>query len=313
MLIASLLVAGRIGATPAREAQDLVVDDAVSKMKAGDLEAARHKLQMALMVEVTPRRLYHLALVEREMGHRATALRVARRFEAHPDVDPRRRAAFEKGFMEELIASTARVTVEAPRGGVVEVDDYAGEAPLPIAIDVEPGERIIRLKVDGREVDARGLSLKAGDSVHVVLHPRDARAEAAAPAPSSDPSTARERARTADSYRPVAGYVVPSAMLGAAAVALGFGVGYAVASNRAHDEAEALGPGTCVDPSSPQCAAQRARVARVNTLGDTSVGLYVASGALAAGAIVSFLVWPSSRRDLRITASPTGLGVSGRF
>lgn len=298
-------------APPSREAPDPAVDYAVEQMKSGDLEGARRRLQLAIMNDdPTPRRLYHLALVEREMGHAGAALRLARRFHDHPDADKKKVALLEKTFMADLLLVTARVVVEAPAGSTVEVDDYVGVAPLGYPIDLDPGERVVRLKIEGREVDARALSLKALDFVNVALH-------VPSPSPSPPPPTATAsvapKPSETGSYRPAAGYAVPAGLLGLGAGAFAIGVVYAVESQRAFDEMIKLAPGACVDFSSASCSAHQARIAHVNAADNTSIGFYVASGVLAAGAIVTFLVWPSSQRNLRLTASPTGLGVTGRF
>jgi hypothetical protein len=71
-----------------------------------------------------------------------------------------------------------------------------------------------------------------------------------------------------------------------------------VASQNAKDEEDALRkPGICSNPASPECQALEDKRSDVDMKGTISTIGYVGGGVLLAAAVVTYVVWPASKKS----------------
>ena len=86
-----------------------------------------------------------------------------------------------------------------------------------------------------------------------------------------------------------------------------------VASQSAKDEEDALRhPGTCAVTTSPQCQALDDKISSTTAKGTVSTIGYVSGGVLLAAAVVTYIVWPSSKKSASgITFAPVASANGG--
>lgn len=109
---------------------------------------------------------------------------------------------------------------------------------------------------------------------------------------------------------------------------IGMGVGFAMSSDSAKTDSEAIrrgSPGLCAPPAASQCATYDSKRSDSESASTISTVGYVAGGVLLAGAAAAFVFWPKSRENAAATGirpegirplignGTLGAGLEGRF
>ncbi len=221
-------------------------------------------------------------------------------------------------FVSQAWNATGHLQIDAPLGTTLTLD---GKAKDPGgAIDVEPGMHAVVAQL-GPVSKTVTVSCVAGEKVPVKI---DFDMHSPAPvafAPTSVTSADAERVR-ADGVS-AAGTAVRWGLTGAAAVALGFAVGFDV--DRASKKSDAASyfanhAGSCARATSPTCVSGTQIIDDENrsaALADVFLGVGVAA---AAGAAVAWIFWPKQKNsEARVWVVPrvgpnwAGAQAGGRF
>ncbi|KYF78714.1 hypothetical protein BE18_23345 [Sorangium cellulosum] len=250
---------------------------------------------------------------------------------------------------QRLAESRAQVGALAVKAGTpgaeVLVDGKAvGKAPLEGEVFVEPGEHRVEARLEGYAPASQTVKVAKGGTVEVTLAMALAKSEAqeAASVVRTDGGTGAPSAHAGAPAAELAHGApvepasppqprswVPVIALGAASVVgLGVGIGMTVASRNARSDADAQraailsrGPGCVNAPSdvASACKAFKDTAGSAEAFGTGALVAYVASGALAAGA-VTYALWPRSattgssvgiRPIVSLATSETMVGVVG--
>lgn len=300
------LAASAIATTTTRSARadDAAVAEAQERFKegldladAGKTEAARLKFQQAWAVFKSPSVLYNLARAEQLTGHDLDALEHFRLFLRLSETDVKITDAMRdraRQNVAELGARVAQIEVDVPKGARVTIDGKAladpGAAPRDPA-PVTPGRHLVEASYEGK---TRSVTVDAvsGETTRARI---DFDPDTAPPPPAPpSPSTAR--------------WLVPAAIGVAGLAGIGVGVGFALSSQSAKDDVEAMrrdNRGLCSAPESAACAAYDERRSDGESAATISYVGYIAGGALLAGAVATYLLWPSEK-----TTSTAKSGVS---
>lgn len=322
--------------TSEREAQARF-EEGIARVRAGNYEGARVSFLQAYVVLQKPYILWNLALAEEKTGSLLAALGHFKQFvRVGPASDDRSVAERHIG---DLMGQTGHLDVTAPTGAQVMLDGApAGAAPLGDTLDVLPGKHHLEVQTaqGTREVFA---DVTSGQFVRVSLMPV---ANSSAPIPSSirlAPAGGREAnagppqgaqpgeqsaARAAEANSSSRDRVIAVAVEGiAAAVSIAVGAYFALRSQAEYDRAaeyrRTFGPNWCFQSTSDPCGAWNDAVNAQSRDATISNILYVAGGALAAGAVVTWLVWPKAQTStaatgtLNLSASGAALQVGLHF
>jgi hypothetical protein len=247
--------------------------------------------------------------------------------------------------LEACKSHVGSVTLQVtPQGSSVVVDDKpVGEGPLGRELFVEPGAHYVYATRDGRRSSTRAFQISAGGRLSFTLVVPGAveppAAQAVGARPPSRLSNVQGGLPPAGEQHGKTGFRVPVLIAGGAtalAVA-GLGAYFAVQSNGASDDAASArrdveaqaGPttprnGLCAAPERPAACAALAGDARdTNRFRNLSIAAFVGAGALAAGTLVTMVLWKDdarsgSGRAARVTVTPligaiSGLQVATRF
>ncbi|WP_437814799.1 PEGA domain-containing protein [Sorangium sp. So ce1078] len=245
--------------------------------------------------------------------------------------------------LAESRAQVGAVTVKVSVAGAeVVVDGKAvGKAPLEGEVFVEAGEHRLEARLEGYAPASQTVKVAKGGTAEVALALAKSEAHEAVPvAKAADGGSAAGAATGAPvaemppavpaepGPEPPKRSWVPVIALGAASVVgLGVGIGTAVASNAASDEAHKQsaaiiqGRGQCVKPESAwvgPCEQVRSDATRADTLGNVARVAFIASGALAIAA-ATYVLWPNAKRSESAVALPVvhsdgaGIAVMGAW
>jgi len=293
-------------------AQDPALTEAQARFKEGiDLadannhEAARLKFQQAWSVYKSPAVLYNLARSEQLTGHDIEAFEHFREFlKAPPDpkvTEVHKKRAQEN--VEELTKKLAQVDVQAPPNARITVDGKHAPEAARDPVPVQPGRHVVEATLEGR-IKSITVECNAGNVTKAKIEFEVTTSNAAAPANNfTEPPPA---GGDGDDRTSSARIVVP-AIIGVAGLAsLGVGIGFGLASQSAKDDEDALRrPGVCSVTTSAECQALDDKRSDVTTKGTISTIGYVGGGVLLAAAVVTYIVWPSSKKSgSRITVAP---------
>ncbi len=287
-----------------REAENRF-NEGVELYTAGKIEEARLKYTQAHAVLKNSRTLWNLAVSEAFSKRPLEAIRHLREYLKLPSPNPVHVASARERYIPDLEKQTARVRVEAPGALKVSVD---GE-PLrdhDTILDVMPGVHRVEVTTP-QGVERREASCGLGETVTVrVVVATTAQTKGDGDKTPTDDSPAR--------------WVVPTALGVAGLAAIGAGIGFRVAASGKGDEAEtARHSQTCGGSApSPECAKALSLAGDEQTDKNVATGLWITGGALAIGALVTYLVWPKSEaRSAGAHVAPLRLGsgavVLGRF
>ena len=221
-------------------------------------------------------------------------------------------------------ASEARVLVDGKAGA-------SGIAGKPVSID--PGAHEIRFERDApSQFVALHVVLRTGEKNREVTGTFPAREAVAAapeapPPPSAAPQMPPSEPEAEVHQAPGGRNAVSISLLGAGVVGIGLGAFFGLESQSDKSDAATLRGGVpsngCPTPSTNMtCQSLSDKVDAQNRDALVSDIMYVAGGVLAAGAVATFLLWPSSeRRDPRgvswvrpfIEPTSGGVRVGGAF
>ena len=158
-------------------------------------------------------------------------------------------------------------------------------------IEVDSGEHVLRFERPGSESVEQKLVIRAGERARVVtVTLRSPAAEVPTPRPGGDEQPAPPE--PVASPRHVTAAALAVAALGAAGVGLAFTLKASSDEQDASNMRGSLPANVCMGASTPSCQSLSDTVSSQHAAVNTATGLYIAAGALAAGAIATWFLWP---------------------
>jgi PEGA domain/Tetratricopeptide repeat len=145
------------------------------------------ELERAESLAPTYRLHYDMALVQRQLGDAAGALRSFRSYLEAGDVLPAARRAEVERAIAELTARVASVTVTANvPGAEIAVDDHVeGTTPLATALTLNPGSHRVRASKVGFRPETKTLEVVGGDRIDQPFSLEEMTPPAPTPPPTS--------------------------------------------------------------------------------------------------------------------------------
>jgi len=319
-----LTCAGMMAAPALAKAQDAAATDAqtrfeegLTRVRRGDFVSARVSFAQAYAVLRKPRILWNLALCEEKTGRLLDALTHFKQVERDPatlDAD----RANARLHVNGLATQIGHVDAQAPPGVTLTVDGgpLSAVAPLSEPLDVPPGHHVIEAKLE-EGTKALGVDAPAGQIAHVTFLSLDASSPPSGPAPipvvaptvpaplvganepvaSAVPRSEAPQGRSVSVPRVITG----AAIGGSAVVAVVLGAYFGARSQSDADTAAGFrrtyGASACSSPMGAlvaTCGQWNDAVKSQNREATASIGLYVAGGALALGAVATWFLWPTS-------------------
>jgi hypothetical protein len=267
-------------------------------------EEAYTRFAQAFAVLQSPPILFNLARTEQLTGRLVEAARHFKEYLEHPDhprITPGLREK-ARGFLAEIEAMLGHITVEAPTGTTITLD---GVAAATGTLDVQPGTHAIVGQL-GPVSRTLTVSCTSGQTVKAQLvfeTPRPSSpalpnpSDSIAPNPLTSSVPAETAAPPASSAGvSAAGTGVRWGLTGAAAVTLGLGIGFDVASHSEKSDAlsyAASHPGACTNMTSPSCAAFGQMLGNGSTT--LSYVFFSVGIASALGAAIAWVWWPKEK------------------
>jgi hypothetical protein len=305
----------RAGDDPAVQQGGALFKEGLRLFAAGDFEHAREKFSKAhALLPKSSAILWNLALAEANSPHAAVdALTHFRAYQHDPNARPKDLSEAETKWIPLLEPQVGELQIDGASGAAVKIDGGdAGSLPFASSVAVAPGPHHVESSAGGDSL-ARDVSVAAGQTVVVHLTaapaapPPPAPAAAAAPPPPAAPVPSRIDAASPPPASDAAGSSHSEASpvrlwltvgLGVASVAsLATGIYFGAQSNNDANAAQqirsGLLPGGCSSPSAT-CTALTNEINGENVDHTASIGLYVGAGALAAGALASWLFLPKT-------------------
>jgi hypothetical protein len=297
--------------------------EGLKRHDAGDEEGARLSFLQAFSVIKRPNITFNLARAEQLTGHPVDAIQHYKVFVADSTVTGADRELARKRIAE-LSAVVGHLSVVAPSGAELWVDQVAvGKAPLNEPLDVATGMHTVQGKVGDKTATVTAVC-NAGQVATATLDLEGAQGVVVAPVPPG----------TQGAGEPSFHYETPGAKV---AVVIGMGAGVvglisggigleiagSSASNAAMMDRMTLQMGTtstsvCPKENPTTCANLMNENNSAASDRNTAIGLFVGAGALAAVAVVTWIVWPKSKvYDVKVapvvTPSAAGLSFGGVF
>jgi hypothetical protein len=174
-------------------------------------------------------------------------------------------------------------------------------------VESDAGEHVLRFERSGSVPAEQKLVLRAGEKARLVtVTLRSVNARVAEPEPVKPPTEAQ--AETSPEPLLSAHHVTAGALALGAVAALGVGALFTVASNQDKDSAGALrtnlpSSDACTHVTTATCQSLSEKVASQYRDMNLATGLFTGAAVLAAGAVVTWLVWPSSDSPQPATGS----------
>jgi hypothetical protein len=296
-----------------------------------DYAAAAQDFAHAYREVPLPKYLWNLALSEFRSGAYWAAYGHLTQYKMDPGA-ARENLAHVDDVLRHTEEHLGHLTVEAPAGFDVTVDGIpVGAAPLPSAVVVDP-DRSHDVTADRgashlvAHVEAPG---RANARVQLVEPTSPPTGAAASPLGTQGPEAAPLHPPGGEKPRSMAGRnITVISLAGLAAASVGVAVGFALTSRseastaanlRLDLNADATRAGLprasicSLRPALPDCANLSTAMQRQNSAAWISDAFYIGAGALAAGALATFLLWPRSspRASAWIvpSASPSSAGI----
>jgi hypothetical protein len=297
-------------------------EQGVAAFQRGDFPAAAAAFDEVYRSTGETKHLWNLAFAEYEGHVTMAALGHMRAYAGKPDANPKNLER-AKAYVDELTKKITRVTLTAPQGSKIEVDGAAyGVAPLGAPIELDPAQPHAIIARRGADVAKQALAPQGGKALDVTLSfpvavpsaaPEPvAVAPAAAPPPTPAPpppapvtapaaaepapSPATHDAPSSSGSSATRTWVTVGLGVGALA-AVGLGVYFGIQSSNNADDAAAVSSKLATSACSgsapdPRCGTITSDLSSENSDHTASIALYVAGGALAAGAVAAFLLIP---------------------
>jgi hypothetical protein len=289
---------------PRRKQAEPLFVEGLALHDGGREQEALAKFQRAYEIYPSPNALFQIARSEHLLGRHLDALKHYREALQSRLVHPKN-AELGKGFVGELEAKLARVTVVGPAGARCRVG--AAELVLPMAepLDVEPGDVAWSCAVGEARREGRAAAARGG-LARIEIQPSAPEAAVTEPPPAQPSSSFWTTKRT-----------LGVAAGGLAVIAAGVG-GFFLASREGHvsdgEEVLAATPQPCAQPAAPSCAAYDDARDGVKGAETGAIVAFAATGVLAATSAV-LILWPDERRAARLRVVPigSGLSLSGTF
>ncbi len=247
--------------------------------------------------------LWNLALAEYKANRTFDALAHLREYVAKTDANPKN-VERAQGLITEESGKIAHLTIVAPSGAEIVMDNARiGAAPLASPVEADPDKAHVIVASQGREEVTQNLAAPGPKGVRIelafpvappppapvvpaVASPTATPAGTPAPASPEAPSGGHSNLRT---------WLTVGLGVGAVAAA-GVGVVMGIDSSKSATNASSLrsgmAPGACTNPNATNCALLQSDLNSQQSQHTTSIVLYSVGGALAAGAIASWLLVP---------------------
>jgi len=271
----------------------------------GNHEQARLKFSQAYAVFKSASVLYNLARSEQLTGHDLEALEHFREFVKLPQSakvpDAQRQKA--KDNIETLEKRVPQIDVDVPPGAHVKVDDRAFSEIPKESVPVTPGKHTVEATYEGK-IKSVTVDCSIGHRTKATIVFEVGTTEPPPPG-GGEKSSAR--------------YVVPGVIGVVGLIGLGFGIGFAGASQSSKDQEDRLrenGAGICgANGNQARCDELKNVRDDVNSQATFATVSYIAGGAFIVGAVVTYLLWPSSRSSTgsRFHFSPVANGGTVHF
>jgi hypothetical protein len=295
-------------AAPTKDDPDALVVRGVDRYKHEDYEGARAAFARAFELSPKTALLFNLALAEVQSGHAVDAVKHFRDYLNEPDADPNKAQIIRTKWLPRAESETGLLRIDAASGTILLVDgELVGKAPLIATVPVAPGDHRVEARRGTFAPIASVVRAEPGVVTPVSLSVPEEKAAApssttAEPAPrrmveqpSPDPSTAK--------------IVTVAAVGGAAVLAGGIAVLFAISSsgdaNRAGELSAHLSSNSACTGSSqpPLCSGLRSERDNEYVHRDLAYGFGITAGAFVAADALLFLLWP--RTTSSIVAAPT--------
>jgi len=248
---ALLSSAASLAAPPARSDDDAATGMARERFKEGvgyfdqkQYDKARAAFMQAYALKKHPAVLLNLAQSELRSNYEADAATHFAQYlrESKDATDAERQAAQAGLAAAKVVAAEVSVSIDE-RGAEVLVDGATiGNSPLPGALYLTPGAHTIEAHKEGRTASVQ-ITAVAGKNPDADLHFAPKAAPKAAPAEATEPVEAPAEPKHG-SRKSFFGWLGSSPVglvgLGLTGVGLGSGVGFALASNHAYSNADAV-------------------------------------------------------------------------
>jgi hypothetical protein len=328
--------AGEPAAAPTEQTQAddvaTLLDTAVERFAAGDLEAARESFAAAWRLRKDVTIASNLADVEMKLGRYRDAAEhlsfcVRHATEEGVRKDAQRRLAECRPFV-----GSASVAVDTPAATVLLDGTSVGHAPLERELWLAPGTHTLHAQHQGRSSATQTLQVRGGEEVKIELELNPSVAPAV-PTRTNAPPTASSkptRAATSDSANDDLKFywMIGGSTLGV--TALGLGVLWTVSANSEEDSANALrttvaaegGCGTAAMPPSPDCGALHHAWESHDSSRNLATGAFITGGVLIAGTMAAYFFWPEDQQPTQKPAlhvapwsqgKANGVQLSGSF
>ncbi|MDB4996032.1 MAG: Thiol-disulfide isomerase [Myxococcaceae bacterium] len=175
-------------------------------------ESARAAFLQAYALRKHPAVLLNLAQSCLRSGHAAEAVRYFQQFlRESATITPAQRTDAESGIAEAR-GKLGRLEISAPTAAEITVDGaVVGNAPLPEAVDVEPGSHTIKARMTDGTIDTKTVGANAGDKIPVKFAPPSTATVAPlppAPPPSAPATPQTTSTTTTETTEPAASNVV---------------------------------------------------------------------------------------------------------
>jgi hypothetical protein len=318
LLLAALGFSGRAFGADTREEARKRYQQGATAFEKGDFAAAVDAFDEVYKVTGETKHLWNLAIAEYKAGHSYAALVRFREYVAKPDANAKNAENAELLIAEEA-HKVAHLSVTAPEGADLFIDgERVGVAPLAAPIDVDPDRPHVVAASRGPDEAKQSLAAPGPKTVPVALS-----FPVSPPVPSAPATVAPTVAFVPAAGRPASasettaasrasGFALRTWMtvgLGVGAVAVGgVGVLFGVDSTNARNSATALRggmtPGLCRNPSAPGCPTLQSDLASQENDHVASMVLYGVAGALAAGAVASWLFIPHDKTEAAPGSAP---------
>jgi hypothetical protein len=300
---------GRAGGDLASEEASKRLSEGLTHAASGEYDQALLSFQMAYALRHTSRILFNIALCEERLGRTLDALGHYKQIAAEQAVAERERDDAHAHVVQ-LLPKVASIDVQAPAGTRITLDEALDPlvAPLAEPLNALPGHHVVHLRFNDTTQDVP-VDAAIGSLVHVAFSANDASGGAPSAlddlasktpegTPALTPEAVHEKPKTASTS--VARNATAIAIGGAALVSVGLAIYFGVVARSNEDLAgrdRASIPNYGCSPmylakNYATCAQLQGAIDAQYRDYNWSTGLYITGGALAAGALVTWLVWP---------------------
>jgi len=333
--LAGLLVASKAqaGDADAQARSVTLFREGVVAGKAGDYAHAEAAFRESYLLVPSPRALRNWALTEMKVGKMVEALGHLRSALKASTWTAEERAIVQQNF-DDAYAATGHVAIATARGASVSIDGVPveGAAPFGEAVDVAPGHRHVEARL-GMQTGRAEVDAAAGQTVQVdvPIEPSEqatpATLSVAAPPVVTEPEHSRLAPSGELEPHSSSWWTTPHAVAiglgGVAALGIGTGIYFAVASQDAASDVNSLRAGLVgrcgAGVSSPECSALSDKLDTVHQE-ETLKWIGFAAGAAAGVGAAVLLLLPARSVAVQTGAvrwmpilTPEVSGVAGAF